>query len=171
MSNITYSGDWKKFEQFLSYKWGSELKSAIGKATRMNTLYIIAEIQRRIEKGMYTPNSPYTIKRKGHDKVLIDKTRMIKSMSERRVAPMVREVGFLKNAKASRGNRMLFDVIPMLHDGHTFNVKVKGGGTRTIRIPPRPFLGNVWNDPKVHAVLQKNWEMAITRVLKKYGKL
>lgn len=170
LSNITYKGDWKKFEKFLSYSWGNELEASIAKATRMNALFLMAEIQRRIDKGMYTPNSPYTIERKGHDRVLIDKGRMIKSLSEHKITPMVREVGFLKDQKASRGNKTLFQIIPMLHDGHTFTIKTSGG-TRTIRIPPRPFLGGVWNDPKILAVMYKNWEMAIERVLKKYGQL
>ena len=175
---IQYKGDWKAFEKFLDYKWGKELRDEINRATKKSCLYIISEVRRRIHNREYTENKPSTIRAKSSartgggtqsDTPLIDQGTMVRALSFNMVAQMSYLVGFIKDQKTTDGRSTLFEVIPALHDGATITQSVKGK-TRIIRIPPREFLKNVWEDPKVIAIVNKNWEFAIGKVLKKYGK-
>lgn len=170
---ITLSGDWKAFKKFLSLKWLPEMETLIDKVTGDAAEMIRAEIVTRIKDKEYESNALATALRKGFKSQdesipLIHTGRMIReALLSKKVKTWIWQVGILGNIQASgKSGLSLFDVVPILHDGGT----VQTNGV-TIRIPPRPFLSNVFEDPKIIKKVNKMWEQAIEKILKKHGKL
>lgn len=168
--NITFSKDWDRLEKYLSYSWESELEAAMNKALKWGSLYILGEIRRRIDAGQYVANAPWTVKKKGFNRPLIDKGRMIRSLHAQKRGKLSHQVGFIRDQPTSDGKSTLFKVVPMLHEGATVTMVLQGR-LMTIRIPPRPFLRDVWSDPMVQSVISARITMETNKILKKYGKL
>jgi len=141
--NIIFGRDWKSIERFLQFNWNGELEQAVNKALKWGALFLVAEVRRRIDAGQYVENAPYTIAKKGHSRVLIDKGRMIKSLHQKQIRKLTYEIGFLKDQATSDGKSTLFKVIPILHEGGTFTVIDNRGRRVVIRIPPRPEFHHV----------------------------
>jgi len=174
---ITISGDdWKKFEKFVKYKWGHELKIAVGKATGRSALYVLSEIRKRIHDKEYIPNTYWTARRKGYKSAaeatpLIESGTMIRdTLLAKRIKTWTWEVGAIQDQKSPRTGKAYKELIPIIHEGTTYTMK-RGGKSVTIRIPARPFLRSVFEDSSVHVKIRKEWNVTIERILKKYGKL
>ncbi len=172
-TSIEYSGDWTEFGKFLEGHWRISLGKRIDKVTGRAAEMIRAEIVNRIKDKEYESNALMTAIKKGfsgpdQSTPLIHTGRLIREgLLTDKVAHWVWKVGIIADLPASGGNGLsLFDIVPILHDGATIKQ-----GNRTVRIPPRPFLSNVFEDPKIIAKVQKMWEAEIKIIFKKYGKL
>lgn len=170
-SKITLKGDWKQFRHFLSLGWNKEFVEVINKATGEAAEMLRQEIVDRIMDKEYESNALYTAISKGFSSVseatpLVHTGTMIREgLLTKRAKEWIWKVGILGNVRSSSG-LTLFELVPILHDGATIKK-----GNKTIRIPPRPFLKNVFDDPKMVKKVHNLWNRAIERILKKHGKL
>lgn len=176
IADVKFKGDWSKFQSFLNYSWKNDLIRAVNIATKKGALKILSDIRDRIHKKQYVENRPSTLAGKDGDTPLIDKGTMIKALEIQLGGDgksfigkeiSVYKVGFLKDQKTSDGRSTLFTVVPILHDGYTF----KSESGATFRVPPRPFLKNVFEDGGIHDLINMYWNDAIEKTLKKHGKL
>ena len=163
---IIISGkDQKAFKAFLDYAWKTEMKVELNKAVKGAALFLLSEIRKRIHDKQYVANAPMTVERKGHNTPLVDEGTLLDTLNYFKVRDLVYHVGLLKDQKTSSGESTLKKIVPILHDGATIIINGK-----VIRIPPRPFLADVWTDDKVLDEIKKIWTIAIQKVLVKYGK-
>lgn len=180
---ITISGpDLPAFENFIKGKWKAEFKKEINRATARGAKYILSEIRGRILAKQYAPNALMTAQRKGYKTVedaipLVDTGGLIREslQAERRKAESelvyaAWEVGVIGNKPSRRTGAPANKYVRVLHEGATFTVEINGR-SRTFRIPPRPFLRSVWEDPAVQARVQKEWSDTVRSQLIKHGKL
>lgn len=169
---FTYKGDWKEFEKFLNFDWGVDLSREIGQATRRSAMYILAEIRKRIHDREYEVNTLSTAIRKGFTSVkestpLVDSSKMIReALATERLRKWTWEVGIIKDMPTDTNRMKMSELVPILHEGKTIK-----RGNKTYRIPPRPFLREVFDDPSIERYVNKQWSDAYKKVLKKHGKL
>lgn len=174
--SISYGGDWKGLESFLKYAWKNDLHTEVDKATKRSALYILSEIRKRIHDREYAVNALSTAQAKGF-KSAAEATPLVASGTLIRKALAIAskgdlqwEVGVIKDFPTKDGRSKLSEIVPILHEGGTVTMK-RGTTTVTIRIPPRPFLASVFDDPSTERYVNKQWEQAVEKVLKRHGKL
>ena len=168
--------DYKKFRNFIRFNWRGKFERELDKATGRAANFIRSEIRQRILDRQYVPNSLFTARRKGYDTVdeaipLVDTGGLIREalMAQKRKS-VVWEVGVIGEKPSRTTGYPAKDYVRALHEGYT-GVARMGGRTFTYRIPPRPFLRNVWEDMMVQKRVHKEWEDTIRKVLKEHGKL
>jgi hypothetical protein len=168
--------DLAKFENFLAFRWKGAMETEVDKATGRGAKYIQSQIRARILDKQYVPNTLWTAKQKGYNTPdeaipLVDTGSLIReALQAQRNRPMVWEVGIIKDIPSKRTGAPASKYVQALHDGVTVTVSIRGV-RRTFRIPPRPFLRNVWEDLMVQGRVHKEWSDAIEKVLKEYGQL
>jgi len=168
--------DWKAFQNFLGFKWKAAGEKEVDKATGRAALYIKSQIRARILSKSYAPNSLFTARRKGYKSAsdaipLVDTGGLIReALQTRKKQTMMWEVGIIGDKPSRRTGYPASAYVRALHEGVTITRNIQGVN-RTFRIPPRPFLRAVWEDMAVQSRVHKEWNDAITKVLKKYGKL
>lgn len=177
-ASIKLSGDWKAFENFLSYKWKSELERAMDQAAGQAAYYILSQIRGKIRDKRYKSNALSTARGKGFTTPaeatpLVDSGDLLtKALVVNKLRQWYWEVGVIGNigASNSKGKKTLKEIVPILHEGGTI-VQTRGNKRVIIRIPSRPFLSSVWENPKVLSKIDKIWQTEVQRILKKHGKL
>lgn len=175
-ASMIYGGDWDKLEKFLTYSWKNDLEAEVDKATKRGALRILSEIRKRIHDKRYTKNKLSTALNKGFTSVgastpLVDQGTLIrKALTYVSKGEMAWEVGVLKDMPTSDGRSKISEIVPILHEGGTVTQK-RGSKTVVIRIPPRPFLREVFDDPFMRKYVERQWEAAVRKVLKKHGEL
>lgn len=175
-AKIQYSGDWEKLEKFLKYNWRNDLFQELDKATKRSALYVLSEIRKRIHDREYTPNKLSTALKKGFTSVkestpLVDSGTLIrKALAIEAIGELAYEVGVVKDVPTGDGRSTMLDIVYILHEGGTTTIK-RGGKNVIVRIPPRPFLRAVFEDVFIQKYIQRQWEAAIRKVMKKHGAL
>jgi hypothetical protein len=177
IANIKLEGaDWELFRKFAKNTWFPELKREVHRATGRSALHILSTIRRKINSKEYAVNAYSTARTKGYSTPtesppLIDTGVMVRDvLLAKQVNQWAWEVGAIGTQPNRKTGKPYREIIPIIHDGATYTVK-KGNGSATIRIPARPFLRVVFEDPQIHKHIRDEWNAAIYKVLRKYGKL
>jgi hypothetical protein len=114
---------------------------------------VLSEIRKRIHNKEYAANSIMSAYLKGFKTVqdatpLIDTGKMIREvLLAQRIQEMKWEVGALGKAVHPKSRKPYSLIIPIIHEGATISMKI-GTVSKTVRIPPRPFLRAVWEDER-----------------------
>lgn len=192
-SQITFSGKIDEFEGLL--KPGAFMKilrEEVDRATTRNALLVQDEIKQRILQKKYEPNSKITEILKGENFPLKDTADMIQAIEVEIRDSFTGFVGFLKNQKTSHGGDMK-KVVDRLQEGFEVRITPKmraflfakareagwepeegqepTGSTGVIRVPPRPFLQEVFDDKKIIGIVNRNWENAVKMTLQRFKAL
>jgi len=196
-SFIQLTGDVKLFEKFLNKNfWNRNLEIEIKKATIKNSLYLTKEIRDAIRDKKYQENSPLTIAlNKGKDVPLLKESNLFKAIEFKLNDSFRAEVGVIRDVNTTGGvngnNISMHKLVELMHTG--YNIKVTTAMRKAImaklnelgelknndgvqrdkaeiyHVPPRPFLIEVWETPKVERELRKNWKEALDKFFKRQG--
>jgi len=173
---IKIGGDWKAFSKFLKYTWRSDFDKIMNKATERSARYLLSQIRERIRNKEYQINKLSTAIKKGFKTAseatpLVDTGGLIaKGMVVNQLKNLVYEVGVLANHPMDERGKKAMEIVPVLHDGATIT-QTRGSKRVTIRIPPRPFLKEVFEDDNVIKKVEREWHKGMEYLLKKHGKL
>jgi hypothetical protein len=183
--NIKLDQGWDKLRKW-SLALQGNLEKAIRVATKKSVLYVYAKIVENIQEGNFADNSPLTflIKQKlGRNTTpLIGKNNsVIKSISTEVLSSFEGEVGILMGRKSSKGSDMA-NIGKLLHDGGTIQITDKmrlafvkflggigiepdpsKGRKNIIRIPPRKFIEDVFDDPLVQERIRRFYKEEISK--------
>ena len=164
--------DFRLFKKFLSYAWRKDMYNIMDMATGRVAKKIQSDIRQRVLGKVYTRNKQSTIDDKGgNDIPLVDTGGLIReAIQSRRLKQMSWEVGVIGKKPSRTTGASAETYVRVIHDGATFAVNYYGRRV-TIRIPPRPFLRDVFDDPKTRAMANAMWKDAMTKILTKHGKL
>lgn len=111
-------GGWNKYIRKLSPASQVKIRRASDLATRINALYMVREIRKRVTAGDYTDNAAMTVEIKGSSKPLVDSGRLFQSVTHRRVASSVYFVGVLRSSKS-------YNTALIVHEGAEITVTTR----------------------------------------------
>jgi len=111
-------GGWDKYIRKLSPVSQAKIRRASDLATRINALYMVREIRKRITAGNYIDNAEMTVEIKDSSKPLVDSGRLFQAVTHRRIAPSVYFVGVLRTSKA-------YNTALIVHQGAEITVTTK----------------------------------------------
>lgn len=155
-----------------------QLNVAVGKGTKLAAQYVLAEVIKRIESRRYAPLAHRTrILRAfdGYGNIPLKRTgALVRSITREIKSETEAEIGLLVQRSAGpKGPGNFRNIGQIIHDGAVIKVtdamrkafarrmgaieraaggkfrRPAGGGSGVIRIPPRPFIKDVFEDPKV----------------------
>ena len=172
-----------------------ELEKGIRRGTALATQYMLSDVVERIKNGKYKKLASLTLlmrRSEGHGSIpLLKKGRLIRAMSTDVVTPYRGRVGLLAGQRASSGRATFARIGPLLHDGGVVHIKYKawvrfmrflaykgilkkddqketiGRAQRgvNIRIPPRPFIKNPFNDRRNIAKIRQAYIQGIRKAI------
>ena len=175
-------------------KWAlafsGNLDKAITQALKKCVLFVQAEIIRRVIRKDYEPLSALTAwkrKAEGHNTTPLQKTGALTRAITTEVRGRVGSVGVKRQGRTSGGGEFA-NVARLLHDGGTIRITNKmraafvrrlmalskktnsvpperQGDGRVIRIKPRRFISQVFEDRAVQAKIQKIFEAEIEKAI------
>ena len=143
----------------------------------------------------FTSDSPLTIAlNSGKDIPLYKEGNLFKAIQFKLNNSFKAEVGIIKNSNSTGGvdgNTIeMQKLVELMHTG--YNIRVTTAMRRAImaklnelgvennsgvqkpkveiwHVPPRPFLTDIWNNPKTEKILKKNWIEALEIFFKRQG--
>jgi hypothetical protein len=183
--SIKLGPGWKEWHKWAAAFEGNLHQAAL-RGTKLACQYVMAEIIMRIKEGKYAKNSPLTTLLKKHegygDIPLVRTGGLIRSITTDVVHAYMGQVGLLKKGKGKDGTDYA-NIGELLHNGGTFGVTQSmrlafirrfghvlgpskpGSGKGYVRIKPRPFIKDVFEDPIVLAKVELIYNTAIKAVL------
>lgn len=193
---IQLTGDVKLFKKFLNKNfWNGNLEKEIKEATLKNCLYLTSEVKQAIRDKKYQENSPLTIAlNSGKDIPLYKEGNLFKAIQFKLNNSFKAEVGIIKNSNTTGGvDGNIIEMQKLAELMHTgYNIRVTTAMRRAImaklneigvennsgvqkpkveiwHVPPRPFLTDIWDNPKTEKFLKKNWIEALEKFFKRQG--
>lgn len=190
MAECRKIGDWQAASRWFD-GLAERIEKEINKATAVNAMLVVKEIKRRIRAKEYAPNSALTVALKGSSTPLIDNADLFRSIQAHLVSSYQQFVGVLRGTRSKDGGDLV-NIAQILHDGISIKMtpamrrwifaqlndagikgdKSSGGGKAKksakpgwVVIPGRPFIKDVFDDPKTKAMLKVNWEAAAKRAI------
>ena len=191
---LTLKGDWQKFRMWVAAFEGN-LSKASRAAVKKSVQFALAEIDKGIRGGNYAALSSLTAQIRGMENYgntpLLRTGGLIRAVTTEIVDDFTGIVGVKKNASTSRRGRdasgrfsseAMANIAELLHEGTTIKItpamrrafarkfggrlSVSGGaGKSTIRIPPRPFIGAVFDNPAFVKRVERFFADELYRVL------
>ena len=194
---IQLTGDIDIFKTFLNRNfWNGNIEKEMKKATLKNCLYLTSEIRNAIRDKKYQENSPLTIAlNSGKDIPLYKKGNLFRAIQFKLNDSFRAVVGVLKDSNTTggvnRNNIQMQKLVELMHTGYNIKVttamriaimaklsktSVKDSKVPTSNqkveswyVPPRPFLTDIWDDPKTERELRKNWNEGLEKFFKRQG--
>ena len=182
LMQIQFKGDIKPLKKFLNVpRFKTLMERKIRAATRLNAMIMHAEIRRRIRGRKYARNAKVTLMIKGKKKPPLIRTGQLHAAIEQELINSYKaRVGIRpgQNAKLAK----------ILHEGATVKITPKvraaifgqikeAGGNidklpkmkskGVLRIPPRRFLTEVFENRKLRSEINRNWDNAVKGLIKK----
>lgn len=178
---VKLDGDWDKFHAWALAAQGNFARAS-RKAIRRASFSAMSRITRRIKTGKYKKLAPLTLLMRQMDNYsntpLFKTGQLARSITSDLVSDFMGQVGVLKQAKSSSGNEMA-NIALLLHNGGVIRITPKmrqafarklhimakkrgvsllgGRGSKKgrIRIPPRRYIQEVFEDPVFIAKAQE----------------
>lgn len=179
---IQLAGDWRKFHIF-SAAFQGKLQQASRQATKKAVLFMLSKIDERIRSGRYKKLSPLTkLMRQMEgfgDTPLLRRGGLVRALTTDVVSAFEGNVGLLKTVKGKGGPKDFTNIGPLLHDGGRIKITAamrrafarrinrlaakqgvsllnnRGSSKNVVRIPSRPFMSEVFDDPMVAAQVEQ----------------
>lgn len=173
---IDLRGDWPEFQKVLAQFEGN-FREASRRGIKKALLYAIREIDTRIRRGDYEKLAEITQLLKsaeGYSSVPLIRTGgLIRAISRQTVSDFRGIIGIRRSAPSA-------NVAEVLHEGTTIRITPamrrafvrkygrqltrKSTGKTTIRIPPRRFIGDVFDDPAFVRQIEKIFMGELSKV-------
>lgn len=181
--SLEFSGDYKALKKFFDEKKGlpKSLEKHVKKATIKNSLVLVSKVRQNIRGRKFQRNAKVTELIKGNKPALINQGQLHNAIAYELMSSFKSRVGVLDGQFAELARRVhegfVTPITPKMRAAIFGKIKESSGSGAIdslppkesdgfLRVPGRPFLSIVFEDPKVQRELNKNWEAAVKNAIK-----